>query len=291
MLRRRHGARLEYFENGSGESLVLVHGSASDYRTWHSQRDKFAEQYRTISYSRRYHWPNETIQDGIDYSVTEHVEDLQAIIQSHDDTPVHLVGHSYGAFLYLLIAMREPRRVRTLVLSEPPAITLFVSNTSKPTEFLKLLATRPRTVAADVKFGAKGVTPASKAFRRGDIEGRIRIFSNAVFGSGGYDRLPELRKAHVLDNRENIKAELLGSGFAPLDSTPLRNLRIPVLLVTGQQSIRLFHHMTDRLGELLPNTERVEIPGASHMMHEDNASAYNAAVLSFLSRQGAQRNK
>lgn len=31
---------------------------------------------------------------------------------------------------------------------------------------------------------------------------------------------------------------------------------------------------------------RVDIPGASHMMHEDNAAAYNRAVLSFLARCG-----
>ncbi|NIT60692.1 MAG: alpha/beta fold hydrolase, partial [Aliifodinibius sp.] len=74
----------------------------------------------------------------------------------------HLVGHSYGAFLSLLLAMRQPDYVRTLVLAEPPAITLFVSNNPKPLEILKLLVSRPRTAAAIIKFGAKGVTPAIK---------------------------------------------------------------------------------------------------------------------------------
>jgi pimeloyl-ACP methyl ester carboxylesterase len=39
-----------------------------------------------------------------------------------------------------------------------------------------------------------------------------------------------------------------------------------------------------KLEELLPHTQRVEVPGASHIMHEDNAAAYNSAVRSFLSR-------
>jgi hypothetical protein len=33
------------------------------------------------------------------------------------------------------------------------------------------------------------------------------------------------------------------------------------------------------------NTERAEVPNASRIMHEDNASAYSATVLTFLVRQ------
>jgi pimeloyl-ACP methyl ester carboxylesterase len=278
------GRPLEYGEIGSGEPLVLVHGSASDYRTWHLQQEAFAERFRVIYFSRRYHWPNDPIPDGADYTMDEHVTDLQALVRSLDAAPAHLVGHSYGAFLCLLLAMREPSLVRTLVLAEPPVITLFVSNIPKPLELLKLLATRPRTAAALIKFGAKGVAPARKAFQEGDLNAGIRTFGNAVFGAGGYDRLPEPRKAQVHDNLSNVKAELLGSGFVPLDAKELQRVEVPVLLVTGEKSISLFHRLTDRLQELLPRTERVEIPAASHMMHEANAPAYNRAVQSFLER-------
>jgi len=278
------GTRFEYHENGSGEPVVFVHGSASDHRTWRFQRDVFAEQFRTITYSRRYHWPNEPIHDGVDYAMAEHVDDLQKVIRSLDATPAHLVGHSYGAFLCLLLAMRAPDLVRTLILAEPPVITLFVSNTPKPLELLKLLVTRPRTAAAIIKFGATGVAPASKAFQKGDMEAGVRAFGDAVFGSGGYDRLPEPRKEQVQDNLSNVKAELLGSGFVPLDGEQVQRVQVPTLLVTGEHSIGLFHRLMDRLGELLPHAERIEIPGASHMMHEDNASEYNAAVFSFISR-------
>ncbi len=36
------------------------------------------------------------------------------------------------------------------------------------------------------------------------------------------------------------------------------------------------------LEELLPRSERIEISGASHIVHEDNAPAYNTAVMSFV---------
>jgi pimeloyl-ACP methyl ester carboxylesterase len=278
------GTSFEYVEGGSGEPLVFVHGSASDYRTWQAQLGECAKEFRVVAYSRRYHWPNAPIPEGTDYSMTGHVDDLQALLAARDAAPAHLVGHSYGAFLCLLLAMRAPQLARTLVLAEPPVLTLFVSNTPKPLEVLKLMATRPRTAAALLKFGAKGVAPAARAFRRGDPEAGLEIFGNAVFGRGGYQRLPASRRAQAQDNLTNVEAELLGPGFAPLEAEQVRRVWAPTLLVTGAHSIGFFHRLTDRLAELLPHAERVEIPGASHLMHEDNAPAFNAAVLSFLTR-------
>jgi pimeloyl-ACP methyl ester carboxylesterase len=52
--------------------------------------------------------------------------------------------------------------------------------------------------------------------------------------------------------------------------------------MNGEKSPALFHRVVDRLQELLPQAERIEIPAASHIVQEDNAPAYNTAVLSFL---------
>lgn len=279
---RINGTALETVEGGSGDPLVLVHGSASDYRTWHAQRDVFAEGFRVVAYSRRYHWPNERISEGSDYSMAEHVDDLGQLLHSLDAVPGHLVGHSYGAFLCLLLAMREPQLVRSLVLAEPPAVTLFVSNQPKPQEILKLLLSRPRTALSILKFAVTGLAPATAAARRGDLEEATRIFGSAVLGREAYRRLSEPRREQVRANM--IAAELLGSGFAPLSAERIREVEAPVLLVHGDRSPSMFRRIIDRLEELLPRSERVEIPGASHIMHEDNARAYNGAVLSFLSR-------
>src|SRR5688572_18170397 len=109
-----NGTLLEYTEHGEGEPLVLVHGSASDYRTWHNQQEEFAGHYRVINYSRRYHWPNRQILDDADYSMLEHLDDLEALLQELGAVSAHLVGHSYGAFLCLLLAIKRPDLMRTL---------------------------------------------------------------------------------------------------------------------------------------------------------------------------------
>lgn len=191
---------LKYVEDGSGEPLVLVHGSASDYRTWHYQRDEFGQQFRVIAYSRRYHWPNEPIPEGVDYSMAEHVDDLRTLLHSLDAAPAHLVGHSYGAFLCLLLAIKEPRLVRTLVLAEPPVITLFVSDPPKPPEILKLLVSRPRTAVSIIKFGAMGINPTTAAVKRGDMEEAMRLFGTAALGREAFDQLSESRLEQVRAN-------------------------------------------------------------------------------------------
>jgi pimeloyl-ACP methyl ester carboxylesterase len=275
-----NGYSFKYVERGSGPPLVFVHGSASDYRTWQAQQEAFARHFRTIAYSRRYHWPNEPMANGADYAMAEHVDDLEALIRSQATPPVHLVGHSYGAFVCLLLAVRAPELVEKLVLAEPPAITLFVSDPPRPGEMLKLLLSRPRTAAEIAKFGAGGVGPATEAVKRGDMEEALDIFGKATLGHDAYRRLSEERRDQARANL--IKAEFLGSGYPPLDTGEIDSVGAKTLLVSGEQSPGLFHRLLDRIEELLPYSARVEIPGASHIMHEDNAPAYRQAVLGFL---------
>lgn len=271
---------LEYTEYGDGESLILVHGSASDYRTWTNQFNDFSEHFHTIMYSRRYHWPNKKIPADADYPMPQQANDLAKLIQTLDASPVHLVGHSYGAFLCLLVAIKHPELVRSMVLAEPPVLTLFVSNTPKPIELLKLLFSRPRTASAIINLGIKGLNPAKKAARNGEMEKAMRVFGRTVLGPKFYKNLSESRREQIRANA--IKAELLGSGFAPLKPNDLRQIACPTLLVNGVQSPKVFHRFVDRLCELLPHTRRVQIPRASHNMHEDNPRAFNQEVLSFL---------
>lgn len=282
-----NGASLEYVEEGTGEPLVLVHGTFCDHRTWHGQRATFGRYFRTIAYSRRYHWPNAPIPPDADYSILEHADDLRAVLTALDAVPAHVVGHSYGGFVSLLLAIREPALFRSLVLIEPPALTLFVSDPPKPLELLKLAATRPRTAAAIVATGARGLGPATAAFARDDLEEALRLFVTAIISPDAFETMPPERLEQARVNC--IKAEFLGSGFPPVDTDGLRQITTPTLLMTGERSRPFFHRMTDRLDELLPHASRVEIPGATHDVPRDNPEAFNAAVLAFLARHGASR--
>jgi pimeloyl-ACP methyl ester carboxylesterase len=272
---------LECVERGRGEPLLFVHGSASDYRTWQRLQESFCARYRTIAYSRRYHWPNQVIEPGADYSMTQHVDDLQMLIATLDAAPVQLVGHSYGAFVCLLLALRQPALVRSLVLIEPPAITLFVGDPPRLHELLRLLATRPRAALALMRFAATGLGPATAAARRGEMDAAMARSGQAVLGPDYYVRMPEIRRAQV---RANAIREEFFDSYPPLPTEAVRAMHVPTLLVNGRDSPALFRCVIERLDELLPHSERSEIAGASHIVHEDQPALFERVVADYLCR-------
>lgn len=277
-------ATLAYKELGEGEPVVFVHGGESDLRTWEQQLPAVAGSYRAITYSRRYARPNDDIPEGVDDQMLVHVEDLDAFLTAVDAAPAHLVGNSWGAFICLLTAIRYPKLVRTLALEEPPVIPLVIGAGARPDLRVMLgnLVRRPRTTLAIVGFGARTVARVQKSFRAGEDERAMEIFVTGVLGRAAYERLPERRKQQMRENNSALKAQMLGAGFPELSAADVRGVRHPVLLVTGERSPAFLIRLTDLLAELLPTVERVEIPGASHVMHEENAPVVNSALLGFI---------
>jgi pimeloyl-ACP methyl ester carboxylesterase len=281
-----HGTTLAYREEGKGEPVVFVHGGLSDLRTWEQQLPAVGRSYRAITYSRRFARPNEDIDPEAHDPWDAHIEDLAAFLRELGAAPAHLVGNSQGAFISLLTAIRHPEVVRTLVLEEPPAIPLFLESVPpRPLDLLRLLVTRPRAAIGLLRFVVGTLVPIQRAFARGDDERAMRIFGHGVLGAAAYERLPEARIQQMRENRSTLRAFVMSDAdLPPLADDDVRGVRAPVLLVTGEFSPPFAIHLTDRLEELLPNTERVEIPAASHVMHEENAPAVNDAIVGFLGR-------
>lgn len=275
------GYRFEWGEHGSGEPIVFVHGSSSDHRTWSAQVEGLASRYRVITYSRRYHWPNDPIVPGAVYSMAQHVDDLIRLLRVHRET-FHLVGHSYGALVCLAATLEAPELVRSLVLVEPPALRLFTSDPPKPAELVRLLFARPYTAASIVGFGIRGVAPTIAALERGDIDGALEIHGRAVLGTDAFEALSQER---LEQGRANfIPQEILGPGFPPIDVAAVRALRLPVLMVNGTRSPHLFRHLSDGLAELLADVDRRTIVDAGHIVHEDQPAAFNVVVDRFVCR-------
>lgn len=260
---------LNYVEQGKGRPVIFVHGSLGDYRTWDNQIGPFSENFSVISYSRRYHFPNKWTGDGSDYSVALHADDLSSMIQKLKIAPVHLVGNSYGAYVSLFMASRNPELVNSLVLGEPP-ILLWLGEIEGGEKLLK-------------EFNDKAFEPAKQAFLAGQMEDGVHFFIDGVLGSGIFSRLPQTVKAHMMDNAREMKAETSAKEyFSILAFNELEKIKCPVLLLTGELSPKLFHLITDKLQECLPKNERVDIPNTSHSMQSGNPEFYNNKVMEFL---------
>ncbi|WDR02706.1 alpha/beta hydrolase [Devosia algicola] len=133
----RDGTTLAYTERGDGETLVFVHGGVSDQRTWNGLLDFFAASYRTIAYSRRYAVPNAPIDPTADDPMQVHVDDLADLIRDRKAGPAHIAGHSWGGFVALKLAIQEPELCKSLVLIEPPVLTLLFDFPPTPAKLLR----------------------------------------------------------------------------------------------------------------------------------------------------------
>lgn len=273
-----------YVEEGEGNPVILVHGSISDYRTWEYQIKPFANQFHVYALCRRYHYPWNSDEEISDYSVPLHARDLSAFIDALDLESVNFVGSSYGAYSSLIAAMENPEIVQTLVLCEPPIIPLLVSNMNNPLHIASLLLRDFSTGKSFVKFGAKAVSPAKKKLRNGEYEEAVRLFTDGVLGEGEFDQQPKDAQKSFIDNAPALKAELLGPGFPELKKEKITHLNIPTLLVNGENSPTFFGTISDKLHDLIPESEKVVIPEVSHNMHAAKPEIFNETVLDFLNR-------
>jgi pimeloyl-ACP methyl ester carboxylesterase len=277
-----NGADLAYVERGAGEAVIFVHGGICDLRIWDKQMAPFSKNHRVVAYSRRYAWPNSEVPDGVDDQMEPHVDDLAALISKLGAAPAHLVGNSWGAFICLLTALRHPELVRSITVEEAPVLPLLIGTDPKTQDVLRLFLSRPRSAAAVMKFFATAMGPAIKAFKTGDLEGGVRIFAKGVLGPEVYESLPAWIKEAMLANGKPLSSELLGAGFPAFAEEDVRRIKTPTLLVTGEKSPAMLRRLTDRLQQLLPNVQRADIAGASHLMHYEQPASLNSAVLAFI---------
>ena len=97
--------------------VVLVHGSVGSPPAAWASLEPLARQYTLVMPSRSGYPPNPPL-ERIDFD--RQADELAPLLEEG----AHLVGHSYGGVIALLMAARHPDAVRSLTVSEPPAFAL-----------------------------------------------------------------------------------------------------------------------------------------------------------------------
>jgi pimeloyl-ACP methyl ester carboxylesterase len=105
---------LWYEERGSGEPLVLLHGGLADARFFEHNLPALAERFHVFATDQRGHGHTSDVEGPItfDLMTQDTIDFLEAVVGQ----PAHLLGHSNGAVIALLVGLRRPELVRSLVL-------------------------------------------------------------------------------------------------------------------------------------------------------------------------------
>jgi non-heme chloroperoxidase len=268
---RVNGVELHYLDVGKGIPVIFVHGGLDDYRMWEAQVEQFAQNYRVIAYSRRYNFPNNNPHIRPDHSAIIEAEDLAAVIKRLKLGRVHIVGHSYGAFTALFLAIKHPEMIRTLVLAEPPVLGWAQDKPDGRALFDEIMDNLWK--------------PAGEAFRRGQKEQALRLTLNYFVGEGVFDQVPEAQRNYWRSNsREWQSLTTSRDAFPPLSREAVKRIKATALMISGGKTMNILKFIDSELQPLLAKGERLVIPNATHDMWNEQPEACRRAVLGFLSR-------
>jgi non-heme chloroperoxidase len=273
-----NGRQLHYIEQGGDgqqSAIIFIHGGLDDYRCWQFQVDSFSKKYRTISYSRRFAYPNKWIGNvAQDNTIEENAKDLAELIRKLDLAPAHLVGASYGAFIALYCASRNPELAKTMILNEPPIFEFLArSHLREDVELLQTFITRVQR-------------PSQDAFKREDFEKGVQILMDAIMNRENFfEKLPEEVKEYLMDNSKSLESELESAMSTSFTIEGVKQITtIPTLLVNGELSPKLFLRIVDILTENMPsNTEQTVIPNVSHDDFK-SGNFFTSKVMEFFAR-------
>lgn len=261
---------------GSGEPLVLVHGSWGDHHNWDMVAGEFAKTFRVLTYDRRGHSQSE--RPPGQGSVEEDIDDLIELINHLNLAPAHIVGNSYGAGIVLKTAAKRSDLFRSMIIHEPPLFEILKDNPNAR-EALQILDARIKVVL--------------DLFAEGNIEKATEEFMEKIaMGEGAWEKLPEAAQKTFIYNALTWYDEMHDPQSLQIDINTLSNYKKPALLSSGSESPPFFPLVINKLMSAIPHAKRITFEGAGHVPHLSHPAKYIETVSNFcrsveISRQDA----
>ncbi len=263
------GLAMRWADPGEGAPVLAVHSSGMSSRQWRKLEGQLGAGLRLIApdllgYGASDAWPAEQRFHFLFDQLA-----LERVLETLGE-PVHLVGHSYGGLLALLIALHHPARVRSLSLFEPVSFGVLRSTGDD-----EALATLPS--AAD----EEPWPDTAEA-----LEAWLEHFVDYWNGPGGWRAQSEALRESFRRAGIKMVGEVRSLGR---DRTPhgvYRSLAMPVVLLGGERSTLAAKRVLAVLADEIQGAVRLEIAGAGHMGPLTHPAEVNAAILENVARAG-----
>jgi pimeloyl-ACP methyl ester carboxylesterase len=252
-----NGAELEYEVSGSGDPVLLIHGTGVAATFAPTMTQPSMAKYRLIRYHRRGFAGSSRA--PVPFSMKDQAADAAALLKALDIQRAHIVGHSFGGAVALQLALDQPAMVRSLVVMEPPIFD---------------------ATAAVSPFAA-----LEKTYQSGDKLGAMATFSQMSYGTewrtlaarvpGG----PAQVEKDVDTVFQSEAPSMVKWGFGAAEAARIKQ---PIVYVTGGGR---HGSSLKQLSAWIPAIESRVVPGVTHAMLMENPPAVAEAIAEFLNRQ------
>jgi pimeloyl-ACP methyl ester carboxylesterase len=263
------GVRLHYLEEGHGDTVVLLHGGMGDCWSWPLQMAALTRRFRVLAYSRRYNFPNKNAVVDCAYSCRIDAHDLNQLLNGLSCRRAHLVGTSYGALTALHYALRRPEAVSSLTLVEPPVLG-WVEELDGGAE-------------ATQAFLGGVWRAAGFSFKQGESRAAMRRLCDGMRGAGHFELLSDEAVSCLMRNSLAMEKLVLSTDpFPELLPSEASRLKVPVLLVTGQETVALHRLCHIAASKVLFGARQAIIPRAGHAPASENPTDFNQVLAALL---------
>jgi pimeloyl-ACP methyl ester carboxylesterase len=243
---------------GEGPELVLIPGTFADRRTWSRVIGRLATPFRCLLIDPR--GTNETPDPGTPFTADDLASDVAAAMDAARIDRAHLVGHSLGAAVAIILAARHPGRVRRLVACSPAA---------SPDAYL--------TAVFEVWTALADSTLPDHAVH---LELLINAFGRGAFENGTVRAIVDEMDRHPLARatiRRYIECD------RRVDVTPvMRSVDASTLVIVGSQDALTGVDQARAVATAIPGARLEVIEGAGHGPHLETPMAFARIVTSFL---------
>lgn len=246
------GCRLHVVPGAEGKiPIVLSNSLGTDVELWDLQATPFADHYSVWRYDTRGHGQSDA--PSGDYSIDRLGADLIAVIDATGSDRVDLCGISIGGVTALWVALREPQRVRRLILANTAAK---IGHLELWTERIRVARTDGMAPLAEASMG-RWFTEGYRA-RTPEIVARFQATVAATSVDGYTGCCAALRDADLRSQAANVTS--------------------PTLVIAGKHDIATPPQAGRWLAEQIRGARFVELD-AAHISNVECAAEFTQAVI------------
>ena len=285
MKRARVGqADLAYLDTGEGPPVLLLHGCPFSSFIWRRIIPLLSPRFRCVAPDLLGLGDTET-PDGADWTLPAQVRAVLGLLDHLGLAQVAVVGHDHGGAVAQLIAARHPDRVTALVLADAEAYDNWPSATELPFVRATQLPVLGRLLlwAWSRRVLFRWALASGKA-----VHDRAALTDDLVDGYIAANLADAHRRAKT---RRFLAVQLdpANQRHTADAAGELTRITAPTLVVWGGQDVHFGPEWAHRLHRDIPGARLEILPGAGHLLMEEQPGRLSALLTEFLAAPATGR--